>query len=880
MKRFTIVIALVIITAANILAQQGNKKFNKQNISIGHFYGKVLDAKTNKPIAATTVQLLGNKFDTVTKQRKQVILKTIIGANNGDFSLENVPLFGNFILKISSIGYKTYQQPVSFGIKMPANNGSQDQTAAMQQLLSQADKDLGNIKLETDATDLAGVTVTSAEKPLFEMDIDKKVFNVEKDIVSTGQTATEIMKSIPSVNVDIDGNVTLRNATPIIFIDGRPTTLTLDEIPSDIIDKVEIITNPSAKYDASGGNAGIINIILKKNKQVGYNGGIRTGVDTRGRYNLGGDLNVRENKINFFATANYMERKSKATSSTDRTSYLGGDTSFVYNNGNTTTTGGFGLFRGGFDYFMDNRNTITATGIYNKGQFSNNQPQVIDSTISKVFTSYSNVNTNSNVNFENIGSQLSFKHNFQKEGTDLTADANYNSSTNNSNSFIADNTFTAANNPKSSLLQKTIGSGYSHYFTFQSDYENSINESTKFETGVRAAIRDFRNDNDQYADPTGTGNNYQLISSISSKYTFTDQVYAAYASYKFKVKKWGFLLGLRAESSNYNASLIGTDSSFKTSYPLSLFPSAFITYKLNYTQDFQINYSRRINRPNFFQLMPFPNYSDPQNISIGNAGLRPEFTNSFEASYNNAYKKGANFLATVYVKYSTDLITRYTYLGKNAITGDSAYFFSYINANYGISYGLELTDKMPLTPWWDVMANINFFNSQLNATLPNQNVNSSMLSWFGKLNNTFKIAKGFSFQLSGSYFAKTVLPQNSGSGGGGGSTMYGNSTQTTAQGYIYPRYEVEGAIKKDWVFKNGKSASLTLSMNDIFRTLTYDTHSEGVGFVQDNYRRRDPQVVRLNFNYRFGKFDASLFKRKNTKTDNQEGIDMAPASDK
>ena len=175
-------------------------------------------------------------------------------------------------------GYKKLVKELSFGIKM---GGGQ----SMQAMMALVDKDLGNIKLEQDVTQLQSVTVTSSAKPQFEMGIDRKIFNVDKNLASTGQTAVEVMKNIPNLNVDIDGNVTLRNATPTLLIDNRPTTLTLDQIPADIIDKVEIITNPSAKYDASGGNAGILNIVLKKNKKNGYNGGLRTGIDMRGRTN-------------------------------------------------------------------------------------------------------------------------------------------------------------------------------------------------------------------------------------------------------------------------------------------------------------------------------------------------------------------------------------------------------------------------------------------------------------------------------------------------------------------------------------------------------------------------------------------------------------------
>ena len=235
---------------------------NRANLNIGHFYGKIVVDK-KKGVGGVTIQLLGSKYDTVTHQVKQKVVKTAITENNGDFDLDAISLIGSYKLKISSVGYKKIEMPVTFGIQRPAPGTTPD----YQKIAAMADKDLGNIKIESEAADLGNVTVTSVAKPVMEVGLDRKVFNVDKNISRTVQTATEIMKSIPSVSVDIDGNVTMRNATPTIFVDGRPTTLTLDEIPSDIIDKVEIISNPSAKFDASGGGAGILNIILKKNKK-------------------------------------------------------------------------------------------------------------------------------------------------------------------------------------------------------------------------------------------------------------------------------------------------------------------------------------------------------------------------------------------------------------------------------------------------------------------------------------------------------------------------------------------------------------------------------------------------------------------------------------
>lgn len=856
-KRFFTLIILVIIyqfVVAQMPSGGRGRNFAGGQMNIGHFYGKIIDSKTNKGVEGITIQLRGNKFDTTTKKMKEAILKTVITEANGDFSLEGLMVFGNFKFKATGVGYKTVDKEISFGIKPP----QQGQTPDMQQIMDLADKDLGNIAIVATADNLDEVTVATTVKQQFELGIDRKVFNVDKNIIASGQTATELMKSIPSITVDVDGNVSLRNATPTIFVDGRPTTLTLDQIPVDIIDKVEIITNPSAKFDASGGNAGILNIVLKKNKKNGYNGNLRAGIDSRAKINLGGDINLRQNKLNFTGSANYNQRKSISENTANTYFFTTPLDTSVRSFENATNNGYFMFFRGGLDYFVDNRNTLTLNGNYHRGSFKNDATQTIDSNSSTAKYSTLYRNTMLDFNMKNYGVQLSYKHNFAETGHSLSADANYNSSDVSRNSNIVS---TYSNNTNS-YLQNTISGGTNKFFTTQLDYENQLKENTKFEAGLRAAIRNFESYSYQYLSAI-------LSSKASAKYKFTDAVYAAYSTYSFKHNKTSFQLGLRAESSNYKGTLFDpitdtTITNFKVNYDISLFPSAFITHKLTDKTDLQLNYSRRVNRPNFFQLLPNYDFSDPQNPTVGNPNLKPEFTHSFEVSYNNAYKKGANFLATAYFKYSENLITNYIYKDANKLSnkfGDSLYYGSYINANNSYSYGLELTNKMPITKWWDLMANFNIYNAQINATIPNQTVSNSLVSWFGKLNSTFKAAKSWTFQINWDFKSKLIIPQ----GGGGG--MFGGGPQTLAQGYILPRYfDVDLSVKKDFTWKNGQAGSITLSVNDVFRARR-QTEANAYYFYQTTDKFRDPQVVRLNFAYRFGKADLSIFKRKNTKAD-------------
>ncbi|MEY2794094.1 MAG: hypothetical protein RJA76_2086, partial [Bacteroidota bacterium] len=289
------------------------------NMPKGRIFGKVVDSQ-GKPVEFATVVISRSTFDAATKKNKDVSLKAMQSELNGDFSLSDLPLMGKMKLKISSIGYKSFEKEVAFDLpKMEGGfkPGQAPDPAVIAKMMSALEKDLGNIKLETDSKELEAVVVTGT-KPLMDLDVDKKTFNVDKNIVTAGGTAVDLMRNIPSVQVDIDGNVKVRNAAPTIFIDGRPTTLTLDQIPADAIEKVEVITNPSAKYDASGSMAGILNIILKKNKKSGYNGMINAGGDKYGGMNLLGNFNIRQNKVNFSAMIMNMQNRMNGIGNSER----------------------------------------------------------------------------------------------------------------------------------------------------------------------------------------------------------------------------------------------------------------------------------------------------------------------------------------------------------------------------------------------------------------------------------------------------------------------------------------------------------------------------------------------------------------------------------
>lgn len=870
-----ILLGLFLVLTTGLWAQTGQ-------MPTGTIYGKIIDSTTGKGIDAASIQILQTKKDSVSGQTQQVVVTGMLTRANGEFRLEQVPAMGRFTLEVSGIGYRTYKTPFSFIDPTKMKAGNRDMAALMAAL----DKDLGNIKLGIDNQILSTVTVTGS-RPAVQLGIDRKIYNVENNLMAAGGTATDIMKTIPAVNVDIDGNISIRNSSPQIFVDGRPTPLTMDQIPADQIESVEVITNPSAKYDASGGTAGILNIVLKKAKRVGYSGSVRAGVDQRGKTNFGGNFNIRQGKFNFFANASFNQRKSLSTGTTDRTTTLKDTTSRLVQYDKNENGGRFMFGRAGFDFFLDNRNTITVSGMGVKGDFNNSSSSDIyidNLTDPSVLRSRNGRNSDGHFNFKSMGAGLGFVHNFPKTGHQFTTDFNYNKSKNGSETFTENRRFASATGPETlKYLQQQFGNGNNERMTGQADYTNPINDKSKLEAGVRIN-RSTVNSSNTFANVNSDGS-ISIVPQQSSAFTYTDQVLAGYGNFSSKIGSgFGYQIGLRLESSNYDGTVKSSvanngggfrdsSSNFSIQYPISLFPSIFLSQKITDDQDIQLNYSRRINRPGFFQLFPFiTDYSDSLNLSRGNPNLKPEFTNSFELSYSKNFDRNNNLILSTYYKHTTDLITRYQSADQNPITRDTVLVNTFINANSGYVAGFEAVTKNKINNWWDLTGSINLFTSKIFMDDPSIPTAKSIYSWFAKMNHNFKLSKSFSLQFSGDYTSKTVLAPggtSGGGGGGGGRGFMGMSVSGNAQGYTMPNYGFDGAVKYE--FMKNKVASLTLSVNDIFKTRINDVYTNGAFFNQHAVRTRDQQFFRLNFSYRFGKFDASLFKRKNMRGE-QEGM--------
>ncbi|MEO6233352.1 MAG: TonB-dependent receptor [Ferruginibacter sp.] len=802
-------------------------------------YGKLIDKGTGKPVEAASVQL----YHLVAKKKTDTLYDGMLSKQNGEFRFKRLPKFKTYRLVVTALGYETLDKTISIVDKedeKPNNN---------------FEMDLGNLVLETSFKQLSTVIISSV-KPALEMGIDRKIFNVDKSLISTGGTAVDIMKSIPSVSVDIEGNVELRSSTPQIFIDGRPTILTLDQIPADHIDKIELITNPSAKFDAAS-SGGIINIVLKKNKRIGLNGALTLSGGTPSLLSGNLNLNLRQGKFNFFVSAGHNQSGGVAKGRTLRQNKTNGVITDYFNqSSHNNRNKNFNSIRFGTDIFIDNRNTVSISENIVKGRFDNNEIQnqdYLDNNM--ILQRYGVRTTDGKFGFDRNNTRANYKHTFPKDGQELTADLSYNYGTRSSKSGILNEFY----NPGGNVYQppsivNNDGATTEKEITVQVDYTNPISEKSKIETGLRSYHNNFNSYYNAYAD-----NNGQPIKlPLSNNYIYKDMINAAYFTYSHKATDFSYQLGLRAEYSKFDGELVDSAYKFGYEYPnkessiwTALFPSLFLTHKLDTDDEIQFNFSRRIRRPRFWELNPFIDINDPANLQQGNPQLKPEFINSFELNYSKNYK-GGNFLAVLYFKNNPKDITNYSdtitaaqyQLLNNAAIDPNALLNTYINASTTNRYGAEFTLQHKIGNNFDITPTFNLQYRTVNAVVKNLDLSNKGFNWEAKLITNYKIDSvssslfsNLGFQLVADYESPKVIPQ----------------------GRRIAEFDVDFAIKKD--FMKNKKASLTFAVSDVFNTRRWGAIYDTERFYQDAYRRWNVRNFRVSFSYKFGDTNFSLFNR-------------------
>lgn len=834
---------------AQVEAEHTVENSTPTNIQVktNSIYGKVVDESTGKPLEAASVQLYP-----VDKKKTASLLDGMLSRPNGEFRFQNLPAQSKFRLVITALGYKAQEEIITI-----ADERINPDTSFFE-------KDLGKINMVNNFKKMDEVVVSSS-KPAMEMGIDRKIFNVEKMMLSSGGTGIDILKNIPSVSVDIDGNIELRNSTPQIFIDGRPTILTLDQIPAENIDKIELITNPSAKFDASS-SGGIINIVLKKNKRIGLNGVVGLSVGTPKLFGGNINLNLRQGIFNFFVSAGHNQSGGKGKGRTLRENKNSGITTDYFNQYTLSNRSrNNNSIRFGTDIFINNHNSVTLSQSFVAGNSVSEDDQdqkFLDST--KVLQRYGERNSNGKYDYRRNSSRINYKYTFPKQGHEITADLNYNHGGQSSYSNIFNSYFNpdgTENQPAANVWNN--GNSTEKQLTVQADYVNPISDKEKIEAGVRTYRNDFISFYDAFA--RDSGRNIKLP--LSNNYRYTENISAAYFTYSYKKESYSYQLGLRAEYSKFSGELIDSAYKFGYKYPEqlkniwdALFPSLFLTKKINVDDELQFNYSRRIRRPRFWQLNPYIDINDPTNIRQGNPQLRPEYVNSFELNYSHNYKKG-NLLAVLYFRNNPRDITQYSdtitaaqyHQLNNAAIEPNAILNTYINANTTNSYGAEFTLQYKAGDNFEITPTINMQYRTVNAKVNNLNLTNKGFNWQAKLMSSYKIQtaqpsmfNNLSFQFIADYESPSVIPQ----------------------GKRLAQFDVDMAIKKE--FLKNKKASLTFAINDLFNSSRWGTIYDTPQFYQDAYRRWNVRNFRLSFSYKFGDSKFTLMKGGNKHEGNDD----------
>ena len=788
-----------ILFLAFILIQSYSYAQGKAAVKSGSIKGSLIDAETKNAVAYASVALL---------QSDKTLLNAIVSDPNGGFSFQQV-LEGRYLLSIKFLGYKPLLlDSISIG---PGH----------------WNVNKGNIRLKPD-TQMVKV-VLNGEKSLFEDGFDKKVFNVDKSLVSQGGSATDVLQTVPAVSVDVDGNVALRgNANVTVLIDGKPSGLTgadraaiLAQIPANAIDKIEIITNPSAKYDADG-TAGILNIILKKNKKAGSNLVLSGGIGDRNKYNGGLDYNYRTARLNVYASYSVRYNPRWAHDIINRKNTFK-DTTFSINQITDFDKRNIGhLARAGMDYDLNKRNNIGFTLLYN---FNNNpESKVLEYNRvneNNMFTGLTRRSNFENENGGNLDAGFNYRLHFAKPKEEFTASALYSNSQYRSLVYSSQYDYNAERlvTTAPEVLQNTWSDVYYKVTTLQADYVNPINEHTRLDMGYKSIIRDNDNNfrSESYYPSLG---HFTNDSNISNHFIYHEQIHGVYGIVNYTKGLYGLQAGLRAEQALTGSTLVNTHKDYSNNY-FNLFPSVHMQRNFGERNTLNLSYSRKINRPSPRALNPFTDYTDPLNLRFGNPYLKPEYINFLELAHKYNYKK---FLlsSSIYYRRTTNVIQQLKTLASTGVATNTN-----VNLNSSDEYGFEMITRMELYKWWNLTGNIELYHTKLNGANLNTDLSNSGFSGFAKMSSGFTIMKGLQTQISANYQAPMVI----------------------AQGRIRASYSADWGMKKE--IMKGKG-SIGASLSDIFNTRQFVFDINDPSYIYYSVRKRESRVFTINFSYRIG----------------------------
>jgi len=770
-----------------------------QTAGEGTVTGIVVDQATRAPLEHANVVLLG-------KADSSLAARTMTD-KEGRFTFTPVS-WGVYAVECSFIGHRTFRSS-EFRLTSPHSS-----------------MDLQTISLTESAFALDEVVITS-ERNLFNHTIDRKVYNVDRDLMAKSSTVSELLQNIPSVQVDIDGNVSLRGSLDVmILINGKQSPLmgksradVLQQLPASSIEKIEVITNPSARFTPEG-TSGIINIVMKKGAGSGLNGNVTGHLGTMGRHNASVDFNYNPGTVNVFGSYTFRDdlRRRSGTDAREYTGASSGPVASYREDNQTTMRPRVHMATLGMSYEPGSSNTfeLTADYFHRKPVRDGISTIVTRDDNDVILLDYDRVESGYESEGE-TGVTAAFQHNFPKKDHELRVEANVSSTPQKESTHFTDGYRVPAGPSQQSdiLLDENEKQGQLNI-----DYADPLDEDSKLEAGyaLEMIAEDVRSDAD-YLDLALQ--EYLPDPAKTYRFKLDQAIHAVYGTYEHSLGRIDLMGGLRTEFATVNPDLVTTAMKITNRYS-GLYPTLHLTYKLAETREVRLSYSRRINRPEGDMLNPFPEYADPYNIEAGNPYLKPESIHSIELGYQWRNER-VSFVPTVYYRYKQDGFTRVT-----QSVNDSTLLRTMMNLASDWSAGLEPVLTASLGSVLAANLNGNVFYEQIDASNIGYSQKKSVVSWSGTLNVNLKPVRTTVFQVNANY----------------------RSARLTPQGESRPSFGLNLGVRQDLL---DEKLSLTLAVSDLLKTQRQEIQLDISGIQQSVANRRDSQIVYFGVTYHYGR---------------------------
>jgi outer membrane receptor protein involved in Fe transport len=774
----------------------------------GRISGNVYDAEYREPISYANIVLY--------KHEDNSQVTGTITDPGGFFRLTNIKP-GTYFIEISFMGYQTRKiDNIKIGPAEP-------------------DFYTGNISLEPTVLQVEGTEII-AERPAIAYEIDKKVINVARQTTSVSGSAVDVLENVPSVDVDIEGNVSLRGSENFtVLIDGRPTILdpsdALQQIPASTIDNIEIITNPSARYDPEG-ISGIINVIMKKKSTQGISGivNMNAGIDDK----YGGDflVSTRRGKANMFLSANYRKYAFPGTQKVENITSANDTSSYVFSDGQSTRRWNpYGL-RAGIDLELGLMDKMSLSGEYGQRKMKNGSEQSYDEWTEPGDSHNLYLSTDSgDFSHDFYSLILDYVHEFVSKDHKLSAQAQY--SHRNKEQFAT----TELTDTTGTIMSGTRNSedGPSMLGQFKLDYTLPLPDNSKFEAGYQGRIQRSEDIARTYEYDT-ISSNYEFMEEFSHTTDYNRDIHALYSMFSGTYRDFGYQGGLRSEYTYRLIEMIGEDERF-TIDRWDFFPSGHLSYSFPKGQQIMASYTRRIQRPRSWWLEPFLTWSDAYNVRKGNPNLKPEYIDSYELGFQTLIGRSL-FSTEAYYRVTHNNVERV-----QSLYSENVILHTVENAGIEKTMGIEAMLDLKFTAWWNLNLTSNFYRQMIEGELGGIDFSKDDFSWSTRFSNELKVLPATRLQINGRYRSPAV----------------------SAQGQREAYFTVDAALKQEFL---NKKLSLTLQARDIFGTRKREYTSEGEDFYYYRYSTSKSPVVMLSLNYNFNNY-----KQKQTPEDTEQNYE-------